>query len=474
MKKITSVNKHAKIKSAHLVGIKGVAMAALALYLSDNGIQITGSDVSEKFPTDEELEVRGIRIDTGFDGTRILKYKPDVLYYTGAHGGRDNVEVQAAIQAGIPVYPHGQALGMIMRGSRQIVVSGSHGKTTTSAMIATILENAKLHPSYAIGCGSISGVGVSGKHGIGPWFVAEGDEYITDPHHDMTPRFLWLEPEVLVVTNIDFDHPDAYPNLTAVQGAFRSLQEKSKITIINADDPNSRLLRHGPKVISYGFSPAADYRITHVGVGDERMFFTLEERGISVGEFSLKVPGQHNVSNAVAAIIAAHIAGVGWDTIRSGLLTFTGTKRRFEKLKESKGIVWYDDYAHHPAEILATLKGVREWYPNRRIIAIFQPHTYSRTKALLTEFSHAFSSANMMIITDIYASAREHDTLGIDGSTLVTEASRHHSNILYAKGEKEVEKILANTVQAGDVVIFMGAGDIYGWGRKICNAFVTK
>ncbi len=469
MKKIQS-RSHAKVKSAHLVGIKGVAMAALALYLADGGIRITGSDVPDVFPTDEELKKRGIRIDTGFDGARITKYMPDVVYYTGAHGGRDNIEVQAAIQAGIPVYPHGQALGMIMQGFRQIVVSGSHGKTTTSAMIATILEHAKLHPSYAIGCGAISGVGVSGKHGTGPWFVAEGDEYITDPHHDMTPRFLWLEPEVLVVTNIDFDHPDAYPDLTAVQGAFSSLQEKSKTTIVNADDVNSRLLQKAAKVVSYGFSPAADYRITHVGVGAERMFFTLEERGVAVGEFSLKVAGLHNISNAVSSIIAAHMAGVGWEQIRSGLLAFTGTKRRFEKLKESKGITWYDDYAHHPAEIMATLKGAREWYPERRIIAVFQPHTYSRTKALLTEFAHAFSPANMVVLTDIYASAREHDTLGIDGSTLVTEASKHHPNVLYAKGEVEVEKILGSTVKSGDVVIFMGAGDIYGWGRKITKA----
>lgn len=460
-----------KTKLAHLVGIKGVAMAALAIYLVESGYRVTGSDVSDEFPTDAELQKIGISVLTGFDPKHINgKQKPDVVYYTGAHGGRDNPEVQEAIAQHIPVYPHGQALGDLMKPYRQIVVAGSHGKTTTSAMIATLFSRANKDPSYAIGCGAILPYYPAGHKGKSKWFVAEGDEYITDPSHDSTPRFLWTMPEILVVTNVDFDHPDAYANLEAVQDAFRTLQKKSAATIYCADDKKSAFLQSGQNVTTYGFSPSSDYHIAHIAGSAERIFFRLEERGTDVGEFSLKVPGKHNVLNATAALIASHMAGISWSDLKEGLLSFVGTKRRFEKLYEGNGITIYDDYAHHPSEIRATLAAARLWYPNRRIIAVFQPHTYSRTKALLSEFAHAFSDADTVVLSDIYASAREHDTLGIDGSTLVSEAAKYHPRVFYAKGYTEVNTWLASGMQSGDVVIFMGAGDIFMWVRT----FVTS
>lgn len=459
-------------KHAHLVGIKGVAMAALAVYLTGSGVKVTGSDVSDDFPTKDELDAAGAIVYTGFDAAHINgKKTPDVVYYTGAHNGRENTEVVAAIAAGIPVFPHGQALGDMMKASRQIVVSGSHGKTTTSAMIATLLDHAGYKPSYAIGCGSITGLGAAGKRGDGPWFVAEGDEYVTDPGHDATPRFMWLVPEILVVTNVDFDHPDAYADLSAVKEAFVALQKKSATVIINADDPNSRVLSANGQVITFGFSPAADYRISHVGVGKERMFFTLEERGVKLGEFALKVAGNHNVANAVAAMIACHAAGVNWDMLREGLLVFGGTKRRFEKLETRRGVTFYDDYAHHPTEIAATLKAARAWYPEAKIVAVFQPHTYSRTKTLLARFGACFADANVVILTDIYASAREHDTLGIDGTTLAAELSRHHSDVRFGKDAIGVTAQLKEILEDGNIVVFMGAGDIYNWERTIIEAF---
>ncbi len=467
MKKTTAIHTR-----AHLVGIKGVAMAALAVYLTESGVRVTGSDVPDEFPTDEELMRLGVRVDVGFSPAHIEgKNRPDVVYYTGAHGGRDNPEVQAALASGIPAFPHGEALGVLMKGSRQIVVSGSHGKTTTSAMIATLLTHAKLDPSYAIGCGTISSRFAAGHKGASDWFVAEGDEYITDPGNDRTPRFMWLTPEILVVTNVDFDHPDAYPDLQAVQDAFLALQKKTKVTIVNADDKNSRVLLTGKNVLTYGYSPASDFRITHVGAGRERMFFRLEERGVFIAEFTIKVPGNHNVSNAVAALVAAHTAGVSWEVLREGLLEFTGTKRRFEKLGEAHGVTFYDDYAHHPAEVRATLAAARLWYPKTRIIAVFQPHTYSRTKALLSEFAHAFGDADTVILSDIYASAREHDTLGLDGATLVTETARYHTHVLYGKGYTEVKHHLDHEAHAGDVVIFMGAGDIYVWAKSLKHTY---
>lgn len=456
-------------KHAHLVGIKGVAMSALAVYLNDCGVKVTGSDIADDFPTKEELDRARIPVSVGFDASRMTgKQAPDVVYYTGAHNGRDNVEVVAAREAGIPVFPHGQALGMIMQGTRQIVVSGSHGKTTTSAMVAVLLSRAGSEPSWAIGCGSINGLGAAGRKGKGSFFIAEGDEYVTDPGHDQTPRFLWLVPEILIVTNIDFDHPDAYVDLAQVQAAFTKLQEKSTTVVCNADDANSRVLLGKENVVTFGFSPNAEYQITHVGVGNGRMFFTLHERGVSLGEFSLKVPGRHNVLNAVAAMVSAHIAGVGWDVLKEGITGFTGTKRRFEALPGSTDTLrFYDDYAHHPTEIAATLKAARSWYPSSRIIAVFQPHTYSRTKTLLKEFGACFSDADTVILTDIYASAREHDTLGITGMTLVNELSPHHKEVHFAKDQNAVATLLHTLSDHDTVVMFMGAGDIYNWEHDV-------
>jgi UDP-N-acetylmuramate--alanine ligase len=460
-------------KHIHFVGIKGVAMAALALYCKQKGIKVTGSDVADEFPTDQELKNAKIPVLVGFDPQNISdKFAPDVVIYTGAHGGRENPIVVAALATNIPVFAHGQALGIFMEEQRQIVVAGSHGKTTTSAMIATILTHAGTHPSYAIGCGSINTTMVAGRYGKGDWFIAEGDEYVTDRGHDDTPRFLWTAPEILVVTNIDFDHPDAYANLEAVQDAFVKLTQKQrgmKLAIVNVDDaPSNCLLGHNP-LVTYGFSPRADVRIERVSASAGRMFFTLTRGGVELGEFALAVPGRHNVLNATAAILASEATGLGLDTVKEGLVTFTGTKRRFEKIGEHGNIEYYDDYAHHPHEIEATLAAAKSWFPKRRIIAVFQPHTYSRTKALLPEFSRAFRDASCVLLADIYASAREHDTLGITGASLVEETSKNHSQVFWTKDEDAILQKLSVITKPNDVVLFMGAGDIALWGKSIVS-----
>ncbi len=451
-----------KIKRIHFVGIKGVAMAALAVWATEAGYHVSGSDISEEFPSDEVLAQGGITA-LEFSPKNITHIRPDLVIYTGAHGGRDSEEVVEAEAQGIPVLPHGKALGLIMEDNKQVSVAGSHGKTTTSAMIATILISSGLDASYAIGCGEIRGLGLPGHKGKKSIFVAEADEYITDPNHDSTPRFLWQHPDVLVVTNIDFDHPDAYASLTAVQDAFVKLQKQSKLTIVNADDPASRVLESS---VTYGFSPRAEFRVTNVRSGAEQTFFTLFERGMAVGEFTLKVPGRHNALNAAAAALACRSLGVPWEDIKKGLQVFGGTKRRFEFVGAIGETRVYDDYAHHPKEIIATLAAVREWYPRRRIIAVFQPHTYSRTKALLSEFSRAFTNAHKVIITDIYSSARESGSQGISGKTLVEETAKHHTDVLYAPDFSHAAALLREHMQPGDVIIFMGAGDIYGWSKR--------
>ncbi len=458
------------IKRIHFVGVKGVAMTALAVWAKESGYVVTGSDTEEEFPTDAVLAKAKISV-LRFNAKNISRIHPHLVVFTGAHGGKDNSEVVEAVRQGINVVPHGQALGMVMAGAIQISVAGSHGKTTTSAMIATILSHSDLDPSYAIGCGEIRGLGLPGHCGKKGIFVAEADEYITDPGHDSTPRFLWQKPDILVVTNVDFDHPDAYASLVEVQKAFIQLQKNQKgqkCSIVNADDPaSSVLMEHN--YISYGFSAKSEFQVTNVHFGEERTFFTLSQRGIGIGEFTLRVPGRHNAVNAAAAALACRQVGVSWENIKKGLGLFGGTKRRFEPVGAIGDIHVIDDYAHHPKEIMATLAAASEWYPGRRIIAVFQPHTYSRTKALMSEFSRAFTGASEIILTDIYSSARETSDLGISGKTLVEETAKHHRNVFYAPNFPAVKNLLHQHLKPQDILIFMGAGSIYTWGKRLIH-----
>lgn len=422
-------------KRVYFVGIKGVGMSALAIWANETGKVVAGSDASGEFPTDEALKKAAVTVHEGFDGEHLWRFHPDLVIYTGAHGGAQNPQVAQAKAAGIVALPHGKALGDAMAGKRQISVAGSHGKTTTSAMIATVLTYAGLDPSYAIGCGSIRGLGAAGHAGKGEWFVAEADEYVTDPGHDATPRFLWQRPEVLVVTNIDFDHPDAYADLSAVQDAFVLLQKQQvgrKITIINADDPASSVLHRGRRI----------------GVFRGELPFPV----------ALQVPGQHNVYNAAATAAACAALGIEREVIKRGLEAFGGTKRRLERLGEAGGAFVYDDYAHHPREIEATVAAVREMHPNRRVVIVFQPHTFSRTKALMEGFRAALQKADVAIVTDVYPSARE------------TNQEEGLSRLLggyYAPTRDAVTAALRRIIRAGDVVLFMGAGDINQWAGSI-------
>lgn len=460
-----------KIKCVHFTGIKGVAMTALALYCQDRGMKVTGSDVEGDFPTQKQLEQADIPIFIGFDPQNIQKVKPDLVIFTGAHNGCENPEVIEAKRMGIQTLAHGRALGLFMEGATQVSIAGSHGKTTTSAMIATILTSAGFDPSYAIGCGEIFGLGHPGHFGRGKIFVAEADEYITDPKHDLTPRFLWQYPDVLVVTNIDYDHPDAYVSLESVQTAFVSLQKQEKgikKTVYNQDDLQSKILAQTDKSCSYGEKKGVDYGFFDILFEEGKTFFTVSNQGASY-KFELHVPGIHNVRNATAAIAACRCLQIPWAKIQQGLLAFGGTKRRFEKVGTINNVLIYDDYAHHPAEIRATLAAARNWYSKRRIVAVFQPHTYSRTKALFSEFSQSFKQADIVIISDIYASARESETLGMNAQLLVQEINKYQSPVIFGGDKKTTIRKIKENLLPDSIVIFMGAGDIYEWSRELIN-----
>lgn len=457
----------------HFVGIKGVGMTPLAIIAKEAGFTVTGCDIAEEFITDEALTKAGISSVNGFSTSHIEN--SDMVITTGAHGGFDNPEVKAAKEKGITVLTQGEAVGVFMRGElfkkqfKGISVAGSHGKTTTTAMIATILAKAGMDPSYIIGTSSISSLGMPGHFGKkGKFFVAEADEYATEPFYDKTPKFLWQHPEILVITNIELDHPDLFPTIESIRNAFvqfvNSLPKEGILILCGDDEQNKMLLKeYGGKVITYGYSSVNDFVIKRSYSSDSQTFFWVEMNGSLLGEFAINVVGEHNALNALAAVITAIQCGLSVETIQKVLPSFAGSKRRFEyKGKLSSGALLFDDYAHHPTEIKKTLEALRKSYLKKRIVCIFQPHTYSRTKKLFEDFIRSFNSADEVIISSIYPSLREEPDPTVSSELLVSHLSKIHRNALFLPGLPDVVKYINEKSYTDKaVVITMGAGDIY-------------
>lgn len=462
-----------RIKAIHFVGIKGVGLTPLAIIAKEAGIHVTGSDIAEEFITDLALKKSGIIPFVGFDGGHIPA-KVDLVITTGAHGGYDNPEVIAARERLIPVMTKGEAVGAFMSGEilgrkfDGIAIAGSHGKTTTSAILTTIFRESGLDPSYSIGTGSMGDDILPGHFGKGKFFIAESDEYATEPTHNHKAQFLWLYPEIILITNIEHDHPDIYPGIDDVERVFRtfSLQISQKGFLLGCGDDErvyNMLKTHMGKAISYGLSPKNDYIVSRVHVSGAQMFFRMSRGDVDLGEFRIGVFGEHNALNAAGSIAVALESGISLEKIKAALAKFTGSKRRLEyKGQLITGAHVFDDYAHHPTEIRGTLHSLRQRYPKATIIAVFQPHTYSRTKALIDEFTKAFSDANNVIIADIFASSREGIDSTISSGMLVEKLALHHPAVLYLRKLQDIADLLIQEKLKDNVVIvFMGAGDIY-------------
>ncbi len=452
----------------HFVGIKGVGMTALALYMKDRGVAVTGSDVIDIFPTDAMLYAAGIVPRVGFDEAHIVP-SIDLVVYTGAHKGSNNPEVVIAKKHAISVMSHAEALGFVMKEHTGIAVSGSHGKTTTSAMLATVLTLGGFDPSYAIGCGSISPIGPPGHFGRGEYFVAEADEYMTDPGIDTKPRFLWQHPKHVIITNIEFDHPDAFASVDAVRDAFEQFTKQVAVDgyiVAGADSPQVvHLIKSLDRnVISYGKkNSGADVWYEKGVIENGKNTFSVFQKDTKIGQFELAVPGEHNISNATGIVALAKAIGIETEIIARGLAAFSGSKRRFEYRGARLGVSFYDDYAHHPTEIKSTLESAREWFGDRKITVIFQPHTYSRTRRLLDSFAASFSAADQVVITDIYPSARELPDPDMNGQTLVDAILMNQENVIYAPGKSDVLEYIEHHTDKNSVILTMGAGDIYTW-----------
>lgn len=439
--------------SVHMVGIGGISMSGLAEILMHRGIRITGSDLHTSEITDK-LKAMGADIFPSHSASNIQDQ--NLVVYTAAVS-KDNPELLAAQQKNIPVMERAQLLGAIMDQFPQaIAVSGTHGKTTTTSMVSSILLEGGLDPTIHVG-GLLDMIGGNTRIGGGSYFVAEACEY--------KDSFLQFRPSVAIVLNVDADHLDYFKDLDHIRTSFERFLSNVRqpgAIVMNADDPQSRLLSKSltRPVISYGIhSLDADWTADAIQFKDGYGSYSVFYRKAAWGNVSLSVPGIHNVSNSLAAIAACHSLGIPKAAILQGLKAFRGTHRRLEDKGSKNGVRVMDDYAHHPTEIQATLSAARAMTAGR-LICVFQPHTYTRTHELLDDFSRSFALADTVVVTDIYA-ARERDNGLIHSRQLTDKVNQNTGNAVYVKSFGEIAKFLCDTVKAGDLVLTMGAGDIY-------------
>ncbi len=451
--------------SFYLVGIKGVALTALAQCLLDAGKQVRGSDVAEDFVTKDILAKRGIEIDSGFESE--IPAATDCVIYTAAHQGQFNPQVQQAQAKGIPIMSHAEALGELFNEKKGIAVCGVGGKSTTSAMIAWILEKTGQQPSFAIGVGNIPGLEKTGQWSAqSEYFVAEADEYVIDPSapsrgEEITPRFSFLKPYITVCTNLKFDHPDVYRNFEHTKQVYQTFFDQIKDSgwlITNVDDQ----IAHSPQGFTFGESEQADFQL----VGYE------SNEGVTQGAFTFKgethtlqlqIPGKFNLMNALAALAAIQAIGIDVNQASESLKSFKSTMRRSEFIGEKNGVKYYDDYAHHPNEVKSVIKAFKEWFPNQKLVVAFQSHTFSRTKALFDDFVDAFVDADEVVMIDIFASAREAFDSSMTSDMLCSAIQGKYPKIK-ASNVKTIENLteyLKTNLKSGDVCLTVGAGNIY-------------
>ncbi len=454
----------------YLVGIRGVAMTALAQVLVDAGHTVFGSDVAATFVTEPQL--RRLKIDVGAFTDQIPS-EVDQVIYTAAHRASLHPQVQAAQNRGIPTYSHAEALGEWFNQKKGVAICGVGGKSTISAMLSWILEQANVRPSYAVGVGDIIGLNKTGKWDEnGEDFVAEADEYSTDPSAvqlgaTLVPRFTYLKPTITVASTISFDHPDVYKNEAHTRAVFidwfKHIPDGG--ILISADTNRPWLQNELPnlQILWYGQSAESDFILTDSPKIQDGMSVAVIRAAGNSHTLALQVPGSYNMLNALAAISAATQMEISVEESINHLATFRSTKRRFEHVGAFQGVQCYDDYAHHPREIAVVLEAAKQWFATKRVLVAFQPHTYSRTKALFSDFVTSLSLAPELVLLDIFSSARESEdpTVSSDLLCAAIRAKNPATTVKNLHTVNELASYCREQLHEGDILLTLGAGDIY-------------
>lgn len=448
-------------KRIQCLGIGGIGLSAVAEILEDHGHVVSGTDLNHSEVTDH-LESRGIKI--------YYEHRPenvhgvDAVIYSNAVSD-DNPELIEAKKLGIPCMSRSEALGMLMKKYKHSIgICGTHGKTTTTSMISLIIKDAGLDPTILVG-GNLSDIHGNVEIGARGYFVTEACEYMDS--------FLNLRPSIGVVLNIDSDHLDYFKGIEHIVRSFKKfvsqIPDEGVVVAFSENPFMGDVIRSAKHVITYGFNDGNDFCARRVAFNDKGFpGYDLYHMGNKVCHIQLNIPGEHNVLNSLAAFATCDYLGIDADTITSALNKFKGTHRRFDFIgTTANGVSVIDDYAHHPTEIRATLKGARNLKFNK-LWCVFQPHTYTRTKALFDDFVDAFKDVDKLIITDIYA-AREKDVYGVSSHQLVQEIKRRHPELdaYYIRDFDDISKFLKKGTENGDVVMTMGAGDVYKVGRLL-------
>jgi len=453
-----------KFKKIYLVGIKGGGMTALAEIFLKMGKIVVGSDIKEEFFTDEVLKKLGIKFYECFSAENIKKEKPDLIVYSTAYNNKNNKEVRVAFNSNREIISYPEALGELMKDKFGIAVCGTHGKTTTTAMLVLAMKEAGADPTAVVGS-KIDQIGSNALMGNSQYFVIEADEYQN--------KFLHYNPLGVILTSLDFDHPDFFENFEEYKEVFK--------TFISRIPSHGFLVAWGGSadvievaksarcnIIFYDFFSAADsiYRLREdfKKLGKNNVDFYTVPRGLS-----LQIPGKHNLLNASAVLALSKKLKMNEEDVKKALINFKGTARRFELIGETDtGAIVIDDYAHHPEEIRATLKAAREKYPEKNIICVFKPHTFSRTEKLLGEFSQCFDNCDNLIILDIFGSAREEQG-GITSGDLVEKIKKFKRWTMHIPTNDEAYDYLKKEIGGDDVVIAMGAGDTDELARRLVD-----
>jgi UDP-N-acetylmuramate--alanine ligase len=443
----------------HFVGIGGIGMSGIAEVLLNLGYQVSGSDLKESELT-RKLTGLGARVVTG--GHRAENLQACDVVVVSSAVRKDNPEVLAARAKKIPVIPRAEMLAELMRLKFGVAIAGSHGKTTTTSMVATVLAAAGLDPTAVVG-GKLNNLGSNAKLGRGEVMVVEADE--------SDGSFLKLSPALCVITNIDPEHLDHYGTVDALKAAFIDFANRVPfygLAVLCLDHPTVQavLPEVGKRVVTYGFSHQAEYRAENVKLNGFTTTFDAFRKGEPLGHFTLRMVGEHNAQNALACLAVADEMKIPLETVRTALAEFNGVQRRFTVRGEVRGITVVDDYGHHPAEVKATLKGARVAF-GRRLVVAFQPHRHTRTRDLLDEFAQAFNDADVLVVADIYG-AGEEPIEGISSARLVERVQAcGHRDATYVSSRADVARHLLPRLQSGDLVITLGAGDINQVGPEL-------